>query len=90
MTPNHLSLISAFKMTFRMSFRMSFRMTFRMTLRMTFKTRDFRGLFKEDFEGDFEGYLKGSSIECLRGSWRGPFLKVYFKQSVFGIIQFFQ
>ena len=40
---NHVTLISAFKMTFRMTFRMTSRMTFR----MTFKTWDFRGVFKE-------------------------------------------
>ena len=49
MTSNHVSLISAFKMTFRMTFRMAFRMTSRMTLRMKFKTWDVRGLLKEDF-----------------------------------------
>ena len=38
MTSNHVSLISAFKMTFRMTFRMTFMMTFR----MTFRTRHFR------------------------------------------------
>ena len=36
MTPNHVPLISAFKMTFRMTFR------------MTFKTWDFRGIFRHN------------------------------------------
>ena len=59
MTSNHVSLISAFKMTFRITFWMTFRMTFRMTLKKTFKTWDFRGVFNEDFEGDLEGDSKG-------------------------------
>ena len=43
-----------------------------MAFSVTLKTWDVRVVFKEDFEGGFEGYFKGSSRECLRGTWRGP------------------